>query len=150
MITQQNSGRLDAMFLGDLDDRLGAEERAARAAQRAVGHDVDALFLAKVDNLLLRERRVVLDLVDGGNDGGVGEELFKVALAVLFTRGKEVRCGSIDEGWGEGETNVGNADGPGFARLEQLLHLLPSVDVVVAADDVTLAIGEFGEAVVVP
>lgn len=64
------------MFLGDLDDRLSLEERTARAAQGAVGHDVDALGLAQVDDLLLREGWVVLDLVDGGYDGCVGEELF--------------------------------------------------------------------------
>ena len=44
---------------------------------------MDALFLAQVDNLLLGQRRVVLDLVDGGDDGGVWEELFQVAFAVL-------------------------------------------------------------------
>lgn len=45
---------------------------------------MDALLLAKVDNLLLGQLRVVLDLVDGWDDGGVGEEFFEVALAVLF------------------------------------------------------------------
>jgi hypothetical protein len=44
---------------------------------------VDALLLAEVDNLLLRERRVVLDLVDGGDDGSMREELLEVAFAVL-------------------------------------------------------------------
>jgi hypothetical protein len=48
-----------------------------------------------------------------------------------------------------GETDVGDADGLGLARCEQLLHLLPYVDVVVRADDVALAVGELGEAVVV-
>jgi hypothetical protein len=71
------------VLLGDLDDGLGSEERAARAAERAVPHDVDALLLAEVDDLLLREGGVVLDLVDGGDDGGVGEELLEVAFAVL-------------------------------------------------------------------
>lgn len=83
MIAQQDGRRLDAVLLGDLDDGLGGEERAAGAAQRAVRHDVDALLFAEVDDFLLRECRVVLDLVDGGDDGGVWEELFEVALAVL-------------------------------------------------------------------
>jgi hypothetical protein len=71
------------VLLGDLDDGLGREERAARAAERAVPHDVDALLLAEVDDLLLGKGGVVLDLVDGGDDGGVGEELLEVAFAVL-------------------------------------------------------------------
>lgn len=45
---------------------------------------MDAVFLAKVDNLLLWKARVVLNLVDGGNHSGVGEELFEISLAVLF------------------------------------------------------------------
>jgi hypothetical protein len=44
---------------------------------------VDAFLLAQVDNLLLREGRVVLDLVDSRDDGGVREELLEVAFAVL-------------------------------------------------------------------
>jgi hypothetical protein len=48
-----------------------------------------------------------------------------------------------------GRTDVGDTDGLGLARCEQLLHLLPCVDVVVRADDVALAVGELGEAVVV-
>lgn len=87
MIAQQDSRRLDAVLLRDLDHGLGREQRAARAPQRAVRHDVDALLLAEVDDLLLGERRVVLDLVDGGDHGGVGEELLEVALAVLFLFG---------------------------------------------------------------
>ena len=83
MIAQQHSGRLDAVLLGDGDDGLGREQRAARAAERAVRHDMDALLVAEVDNLLLRQRRVVLNLVHGGDDGGVREELFEVAFAVL-------------------------------------------------------------------
>lgn len=45
---------------------------------------MDALFLAKVDNLLLGEAGVVFNLVDGRDHGGVGEELFEISLAVLF------------------------------------------------------------------
>jgi hypothetical protein len=44
---------------------------------------VDAFFLAEVDDFLLRKGRVVFDLVDGGEDGGVREELFEVAFGVL-------------------------------------------------------------------
>lgn len=45
--------------------------------------------------------------------------------------------------------DVGDADGLGLARGDELLHLLPRVDVVVRVDDVALAVGELGEAVVV-
>lgn len=88
MITQQHSRWLDAVLLGDGDDRFGREHRAARATERAVRHDVDALLVAEVDNLLLRQSRVVLDLVDGGDDGCMREELFEVSFAVL-ERGNE-------------------------------------------------------------
>lgn len=83
MIAQQHGPGGDALLLGDLDDGRGREQRATGAAKGAVGHDVDALLPAKVDNLLLRQRRVVLDLVDGGHDGAVREQLLQVALAVL-------------------------------------------------------------------
>ncbi len=85
MVAQQHGRRVDGVLGRDLDDGLGLHQRPARAAQRAVGHDVDALGLAQVDDLLLRQRRVVLDLVDGRDHGAVGEELLEVALAVLRT-----------------------------------------------------------------
>lgn len=44
---------------------------------------MDALLAAEIDDLLLAEARVVLDLVDGGDDSRVGEELLEVAFAVL-------------------------------------------------------------------
>ena len=54
---------------------------------------MNPLLLTKVDNLLLGQLRVVLDLVDGGDDGGVREEFFEVAFAVLFCRFKLVVAG---------------------------------------------------------
>ena len=48
-----------------------------------------------------------------------------------------------------GKTDVGDADGLGLARGDELFHLLPCVDMVVRVDDVALAVGELGEAVVV-
>lgn len=47
------------------------------------------------------------------------------------------------------KTHVGHANGLGLARRQHLLHLLPGVDVVVAVDDVALAVGQLGELVVV-
>jgi len=45
---------------------------------------VNALLLAEVDNLLLRETGVVLDLVDGGDDSGMRQKLLEVLLTVLY------------------------------------------------------------------
>lgn len=72
------------MLLSNLLDGLGSEQGAACAAKRAVGHDMDALLLAQVDNLLLRKSRVILDLVDSRDNLGLGQQLLKVLLAVLF------------------------------------------------------------------
>lgn len=44
---------------------------------------MDALFLAEIDNLLLGQAGVVLNLVDGGDNGGVREKLLEILLAVL-------------------------------------------------------------------
>lgn len=54
-----------------------------------------------------------------------------------------------ETGQERGGTNVGDANGLGLACPDQLLHLLPCVDVVVRVDDVALAIGELGKPVVV-
>jgi hypothetical protein len=114
------------VLFSNLRYRFCGEEWPAGAPQRAVRHDVDALLLAEVDNLLLGQRRVVLNLVHRGDDCGVGEKLLKIALAV-----------------------VANTDGFSFAGGEESLHLLPRVDVGVGVDDVALAVGELGELVVV-
>ena len=63
------------MLLCDLDDRLSGHHGPAGATERAVGHDVDAVLLAEIDNLLLRQRRVVLNLVHRGLYRAVGEKL---------------------------------------------------------------------------
>ena len=84
MVAQQDGRCRNAAPLGDLDYGLGLEQRPARAAERAVGHDADALLPAQVDNLLLRQGRVVLDLVDSGDDLAVREQLLQVQFAVLF------------------------------------------------------------------
>ena len=55
MIAQQHDRRPNVMLLRDLQDTLVLEQRAARAAQRTIRSNVNALVLAEVDNLLLRE-----------------------------------------------------------------------------------------------
>jgi hypothetical protein len=85
---------------------------------------VNALFLAKVDDFLLGQQRVVLDLVGGGRDGGLGEQLLQVLDRVV--------CDA------DGLDLVG-------VRLDQGLHVLPGVDVGDAAVEVARAVFELGE-----
>lgn len=63
---------------------------------------MNSLFLAKVDDLLLGKTGVVLDLVDGWDDCGVGEELFKVELGVLFFLFSNGNSGEEGKGGGGG------------------------------------------------
>lgn len=127
MPAQQNRGRSNAALLGNSDNRLSSKQRAAGTAQRTVSGDVDALLVTEVDNLLLGQGRVVLDLVGGGDDGGLGQELLKVLDAV-----------------------VGDTDGLDLAGAHELLHTLPGGDVGVAVDDIPRAVGQLGEDGVVP
>lgn len=45
---------------------------------------MDTVLATEVDDLLLWKAGVVLNLVDGGDNGGVRDELLEVFLAVLF------------------------------------------------------------------
>lgn len=71
MIAEENSRGRNTLLLGNLNNRLSGHDWATCAAKRTVGLNVDALLLTEVDNLLLRELGVVLDLVNGGDDGGM-------------------------------------------------------------------------------
>jgi len=75
VVAQQHRRRLDAVLLGDPHHRLGREEGTPRAAERRVGHDVDAVGTAEVHDLLLWKGGMVLDLVDGWDYGAMREEL---------------------------------------------------------------------------
>ena len=103
---EQDVALADAVFLGDLLHAGVCEERAAGRAEGAVGLDDDAVFGAQVDDLLLREQRVVFDLVDGGDDVAVREELFEVFDAV-----------------------VAHADRLDFAGSEEFFHSVPRLHV---------------------
>lgn len=96
------------MFFRNLDDFRVAHERGA-AAQRPVGFNDNAVLFAVGVDGLCRQQRVALDLVDCGNNFGVGKE------------GLEV-CDRV----------VGNANGLGFARLVDLFKLFPVGDQVKA------------------
>ena len=59
------------------------EQRAAGAAEWAVRLHQDTLLFAKVDNLLLRQVGVVLDLVGGGDNSCLAQQLLQVGNASL-------------------------------------------------------------------
>ena len=124
MIAQENSGWADIVLLSSLDHALVLEQWRASAAQRAVCGDVNALFPAKVDNFLLGQQGVVLNLVDGGRDGGLGKQLLQVLDRVV-------------------------SDANGFdlvrVRLDQLLEVLPGVDVCYGRINVARAVFVLGE-----
>ncbi len=124
MVGEENCGRRDVVLLCNSNDTLVLEERRACAAERAVGGDVNALLLAEVNNLLLGQKRVVLDLVGSRNDGGLREQLLEVLDGV-----------------------VGNTDGLDLLRvcLDQLLEVLPCVDVCNGMINVTAAVLELRE-----
>lgn len=126
MPAEEDSRRGNTTLVGDGDDGLGSEQRAASAAERAVSSDVDTLLLAKVHDLLLRQRGVVLNLVGSGDNGGLGQELLQVL-----------------------DTVVGDTDGLDLAGADELLHALPGGDVRVGVVNVPRSIGELGEDVVV-
>lgn len=86
MVAEQNSGRADTLLLSKLDNGRGAHHRPTSASERAVSHDVNALFVTQVDYLLLRQAGVVFDLVHGGDDLGMGQKLLEVLFAVLDWR----------------------------------------------------------------
>lgn len=73
MVAQEHDSWSDVVLLCDFIDTLVLEQRRASATERAVCCDVDALFLAKVDDFLLGAQWVVLDLVDRGDNGRFGE-----------------------------------------------------------------------------
>lgn len=124
VVGEENRSRSNVVLLCGGDDTLVIEERRACAAERAVGGDMDALLLAEVNDLLLGQKRMVLDLIGGGDDGGLCEQLLEVLDRV-----------------------VGDTDGLDLlgVGLDQLLEVLPCVDVCDGAVDVTAAVLELGE-----
>ena len=124
VVAKEYDGGTDAVLLGDLVDTLVLEQRRASAAQGAICGNVDALFLAKVNDFLLWAQRVVLDLVDGGDNGSLGEQLLQVLNRVV------------------GHTNRLDLL---RVRLDQLLEVLPCVLVGDGAVDVAGAVFELGE-----
>lgn len=83
MVAQKNCTSRNTTLLCNLDNWLCGHDGAASAAEGTVRDDVDALVVAKVDNFLLRKRGMILDLVDGWDSLGLGEQLLEILLAVL-------------------------------------------------------------------
>lgn len=98
MVTQENNGGSNAVLFCNLVDNLVSEQRRASATKRAVRRDVNALFLAEVVNLLLWAQWVVLNLVDGWDNGGFGEELLQIPDGVVGdTNGLDLFRMCLDE-----------------------------------------------------
>lgn len=83
MVAQQDGHRGHALLLSQLDDRLDGGHGAARAAERAVGNDVDALLLGVIGDVGLGELGVNLELDGSGDDLDRGQKLIDVLLAIL-------------------------------------------------------------------
>lgn len=122
MVAQQHSTGRNVMLLSNLLNLLLLEQRRSSASQRTVCSNQDTLFLAVIHNFLLRQVRVVLNLVCGGGDFGFLHEFFQ-----------------------EGDGEVGDTDGLCLSGGEELFHLLPGLGVGPGCVEVAGAVGVFGE-----
>lgn len=127
MPAQKNCRRCDTSLFSNRHNGGSCEQRTTRAAQGAVRGNMDALLFAKVDNLLLRKRGVVFDLVDRRDDRHVRQKLLEKWLAV-----------------------VRDPNGLDLARSQELFHALPGGYVGVRVVNVAGAILELWEKGVVP
>jgi hypothetical protein len=125
MVAQQHTSSRDVMFLRDGKHFLLLEQRAASATKRTVSSNVNAFLLAKVNNLLLRQERVILDLVDSGR-----------GLCTLEQLGQERN------------TVVADANVAGLL-LRKGFHSLPSLDMRPCCLEIARAVRVLGEAIVV-
>lgn len=90
----------DGLDLGGVDEQRQTE---AIVSKGRVGRDVDVILVAEGNHLVLVKLGVALDLIDGGGDARVGDDLLQL---------------------GDGE--VGDTDGAGLG-LGKLVHGLPGV-----------------------
>jgi hypothetical protein len=117
---QQDGRRSDVSLLRDFNNRFRGQEWSSSAAQWAVRGYVNALLLAEINNLLLRETGVVLDLVHSRDNSCMRKQLLEISLAV-----------------------IGNTNGLDFAGGHQLLHILPCVNVRTGMEEISLSIRQF-------
>lgn len=80
---KQNSSRSNTSLRRNLHNRLSSEQRATGAAERTVSGDMDADLITEIYNLLLRQRRVILDLVDGWHDRCLRQQFLEVLDAIV-------------------------------------------------------------------
>ena len=94
MPTQQHRPGLNAMFPRHRDNPGITHERGSRTAQRRVRRDVDPFLPAEIHNIVLRQVRMVFDLIHGWRDLGGLQELCEVAHAVVADAyGAGLACG---------------------------------------------------------
>jgi hypothetical protein len=122
MITQQHRSRLNIMFLGHLLNLLLLEKRAPRTSQRTIRSNQNPLFLAVIHNFLLRQIRVVFDLIACGSDGCDLHQFFKVR-----------------------DGKIAYADCFCFSGGEEGFHVFPGLGVGGGSVEVAGAVGVFGE-----
>jgi hypothetical protein len=126
VITQQHRSRRNIMFLSNLLNLLFLEQRRSSTSQRTIRSNQNPLLLAIIYNFLLRQVRVVLDLVGCGSDGCFLHQFFE-----------------------EGDGKVGYTDCFRLSGFEDGFHLFPGLGVGPGGVEVAGAVGVFGEVWVV-
>jgi hypothetical protein len=124
VVAEQDCPGTNLMLLRYLQNCLILKQWRSCAAQWAICCNVDPFFFAEIYDFLLRQERVVFDLIGGGNDGCLREQLLKVLDGVV------------------GDTNSFYLFG---VRLDQFLQVLPCINVSYAVINVARAIWELGE-----
>lgn len=105
LITDQYCAWPNIVFLRYLQYSVFFEQRATSAAQRTVTLHDNTLLSAECRDLCLREVWVIFYLVCGWSDGGVLEQLLQERNAVIR-----------------------NANGLRLSGFQQLLHVLPGLE----------------------
>jgi hypothetical protein len=83
MIAQKYASRCNIPFLGNLRDRSLIHHRCSCATQWTICCNVDPFRFAEVDDVLLREGRVILNLIDRRHDRSVRKQFFKIFHTVV-------------------------------------------------------------------
>ena len=122
MVADQNCTRTNVVLLRHFLHTFLLEQRAAGAAEWAVRLHQDTLLFAKVDNLLLRQVGVVLDLVGGGDNSCLAQQLLQV-----------------------GNAEVRNANRLHLATLLHRLHPLPRIHIRPLSVEIARAVLVLGE-----
>ncbi len=144
-VGQKDGARLDRVLLGDLGDCLLLEKGGAGGSERRVGLEEDTgdggagqpwprdvsnrnlpLLLAERMQIVLRVIRVQLDLIGGRHDRGLLEQILQEGDTHVGHTNLDRRPDDEYRHLGRSRTATYRLD---LARLDELLHLLPSLDV---------------------